>query len=250
MSQSLLSPWFSSSASSLYSKFFTIYDDFEIKIMILFSLCFRTMQVYYQVHVSNTDFFLSLSLSIPCRLAASDIYNLIANGTMHAAVFGTIHLIDTANLTVKVSTLPVWLALPAALYFVLSANRQDSRYPDWLSLVGFLPVLWCIAAVADTYTDQFTAMNSPIKISLQMGFLGLALILVSELRFRLGKALPRVATALMSIGVFFSMNGAIPVLLGTGAHLLDNELHLFYSFVLLCGGVYGAFTLGPRTDLL
>ena len=140
-------------------------------------------------------------------------------------------------------TVPMVMGILASLYFFLTGSKTG-RYSDGLCALGFIPVFWCVASAWETYTDQFTAMNSPIKISLQMGFLGLALILVSELRFRLGKALPRVATALMSIGVFFSMNGAIPVLLGTGAHLLDNELHLFYSFVLLCGGVYGAFTLG------
>ena len=139
-------------------------------------------------------------------------------------------------------TVPMVMGILASLYFFLTGSKTG-RYSDGLCALGFLPVFWCVASAWETYTDQFTAMNSPIKISLQMGFLGLALILVSELRFRLGKALPRVATALMSIGVFFSLNGAIPVLLGTGAHVLDNELHLFYSFVLLCGGVYGAFTL-------
>ena len=47
----------------------------------------------------------------------------------------------------------------------------------------------------------------------------------------------------MSIGVCFSLNGAIPVLLGTGGRILHNDLHVFYAVVLLCGGIYGAYTL-------
>jgi hypothetical protein len=47
----------------------------------------------------------------------------------------------------------------------------------------------------------------------------------------------------MSIGVFTSLSGSIPVLLGTGARILYNQLHLFYAIVLLCGGLYGAYTL-------
>ena len=47
----------------------------------------------------------------------------------------------------------------------------------------------------------------------------------------------------MSVGVFTSLNGSIPVLLGTGARILYNQLHLFYAIVLLCGGLYGAYTL-------
>ncbi len=137
---------------------------------------------------------------------------------------------------------PMVLALPASAYFFVSADR-GGRYPDWLSLLGFLPVFWCVSAAWETYTDQFTAMNSPIKVGLQMGFIGLALILISELRFRLGKPLPRCAVAFMSIGVFFSLNAAAPILLGTGARILDNVLHLLYAIVLLCGGLYGLYTL-------
>ena len=139
-------------------------------------------------------------------------------------------------------TYPMILGILSSLYFFISGSK-DGTYSDALSALGFIPVVWCVTAAWETYTDQFTAMNSPIKVGLQMGFLGLALILVSELRYRLGKPLPRVAAAFMSMGVFTSLNGAIPVLLGTGAHILDNQLHLLYAIVLLCGGLYGAYTL-------
>ena len=180
------------------------------------------------------------TLRTPNRLSAAFLWGL---SLIVFAVFGLINLINISAVAVKVNTLPIWLALPAALYFILSANRQDSRYPDWLSLVGFLPIFWCIAAVADTYTDQFTAMNSPIKVGLQLGFVGLMLILTSELRFRLGKPLPRTATALLGIGSFLAMCGAVPVLIGTGAHILNNSLHMLYAAVLLCGSLYGLFML-------
>lgn len=139
-------------------------------------------------------------------------------------------------------TAPMVMGILSAFYFLATKNKTG-RYSDGLCALGFLPVVWCVTAAWETYTDQFTAMNSPIKVSLQMGFLGLALILISELRFRLGKPLPRMAAALMSIGVFFSLNGGIPVLLGTGARILLNELHVFYAVVLLCGGIYGAYIL-------
>ena len=151
-------------------------------------------------------------------------------------------LVCYQNRTSNFLTYPMILGILSSLYFFISGSK-DGTYSDALSALGFIPVVWCVTAAWETYTDQFTAMNSPIKVGLQMGFLGLALILVSELRYRLGKPLPRVAAAFMSMGVFTSLNGAIPVLLGTGAHILDNQLHLFYAIVLLCGGLYGAYTL-------
>lgn len=175
------------------------------------------------------------------RLPASFLWGI----SLVAFTVGTL-LLCLAERTGNMVLAPIALGLPASAYFFVSADRSG-RYPDWLSLLGFLPVLWCIAAVGETYVDQFTAMNSPIKVGLQMGFIGLALILISELRFRLGKPLPRAAVALVSIGVFLSLNAAIPVLLATGAHILDNKLHLFYAIVLLCGGLYGLYTLFQYT---
>ena len=137
---------------------------------------------------------------------------------------------------------PVVLGIPASLYFFVSAEKKG-HYTDKLSLLGFLPVIWCVVAAWETYTDLFTAINSPIKLGLQLGLLGLALILISELRFRLRKPLPRLAIAFMSIGVFCSLSGSIPVLLGTAIGVLNNTLHAFYASVLLCGGLYGAIAL-------
>ena len=139
-------------------------------------------------------------------------------------------------------TYPTVMGILGSIYFWLSGHR-NGRYPDLLSLAGFLPVLWCVAAVAETYTDQFTTMNSPIKISLQLGLIGLMVILISELRFRLGKALPRAAVALLGIGSYLALCGAVPLLVATGARILDNTLHLLYAIVLLCGGLYGLFVL-------
>ena len=137
---------------------------------------------------------------------------------------------------------PAILGLLASTYYFLSCNR-NGRYPDWLSLVGYLPVLWSLSAVAETYFDLYTVMNSPVKVSLQMGFLGFALIGLAELRFRVGRATPRYSLALVSIGSFTCLMGAIPVLIATGAQILKNLPHLLYAVVLLFVGLYGFYIL-------
>lgn len=175
------------------------------------------------------------------RLPAAFLYGAVLTAFTVAAF-----LFCYAERTHDALLAPILLGLPAALYFFLSGDRSG-RYPDWLSLIGFLPVFWAVTAIWETYADQFTTMNSPVKVGLQMGFLGLALLQIAELRFRLGKALPRCAVAFMGIGVFLALNGSVPVLLGTGAHILDNTLHLFYALVLLCGGLYGLYTLFQYT---
>lgn len=133
------------------------------------------------------------------------------------------------------------LALLASTYFFATATRSG-QYSDKLTALGFLPVLWCIATIGETYTDLLVAINGPIKLSLQAGFIGLILILLVELRFRLGKRAPRLAVAGMSLGSFLCLVGSVPVLAGTIAGVLTNRLYLLYAIVLLCGGVYGAYT--------
>lgn len=184
---------------------------------------------------------LAVNLDTRLRLPAAFLW-----GAALAVFTVGVFLLCYADRRNNLLTAPMILGILSSLYFFISGDRSG-RYPDWLSLLGFLPVLWCVAAVGETYVDQFTAMNSPIKVGLQLGFLGLALILISELRFRLGKPLPRVAVTFMGIGGYLALCGSVPVLLGTGAMILSNKLHLFYAIVLLCGGLYGLYTLFQYT---
>lgn len=141
---------------------------------------------------------------------------------------------------------PIILALPASLYYFFTL-RRDGRYPDRLSLVGFLPVLWGAACIAETYTDFNAPMNGPVKITLQMGFIGVMLIMVAELRFRLGKPAPRIALALTSIGTFFCLNGSLPLLVAAFAKQFTNPRQIAYAAVLFFVGLYGGYTLFPFT---
>ena len=187
---------------------------------------------------------LAVTLDTRLRLPAAFLW-----GAALAVFTVGVFLLCYADRKNNLLTAPMILGILSSLYFFISGDRSG-RYPDWLSLLGFLPVLWCVAAIGETYVDQFTAMNSPIKVGLQLGFLGLALILISELRFRLGKPLPRVAVTFMGIGGYLALCGSVPVLLGTGAMILSNKLHLFYAIVLLCGGLYGLYTLFQYTWFL
>ena len=147
-----------------------------------------------------------------------------------------------------VMIIPSLLGLLASTYYFVSWNR-DGRYPNWLSFLGYLPALWSISAVGDTYFDNYVTMNSPVKIALQMGFLGFALMCLSELRFRVGRSAPRYSIAFLSIGAFTCLVGSIPVLIATCAGVLDHFRHLLYATVLLCAGLYGLYLLFRYTCL-
>ena len=137
---------------------------------------------------------------------------------------------------------PSLLGLLASTYYFISANR-DGRYPDPLSFVGYLPVFWNIAAVAETYFDNYTTMNSPIKISLHMGFLGFMMINMAELRVRVGKPAPRYSVAFLSIGSYACLVGSVPLLLALWAGTLNNLRQALFAAVLLAAGLYGLYLL-------
>ncbi len=136
----------------------------------------------------------------------------------------------------------ILLGLAAAVFYCISASRPG-RYPDWLSFLGFTPVLWSITSIGDIYFDPYVTMNSPVKISLHLGLLGFMFICLGELRFRVGRFLPRYATIFWAIGSYTCLTGSVPVLAATGAGLLNNFSHLLYAAVLLFAGLYGLYLL-------
>ena len=140
------------------------------------------------------------------------------------------------------------LGVPAALYYVTSSASSD-RSPDWVTMLGFLPIVWCITAVADLYFDPFVTMNSPIKVSLQLGFLGFMAATLGELRFRIGRSLPRLALVFFGLSGYTCLTAAVPLLVATGARVLDHPLHLMYAAVLLVAGLYSLYLLFLHTRL-
>ena len=107
-----------------------------------------------------------------------------------------------------------------------------------------------IAAVADTYFDPYVTMNSPVKVAIQLGFLGLMLVLLAELRFRVGKALPRYSVAFLAIGSYACLVGSVPQLcafaksyFGKASVQPVSPRYALYAAILLVAGIYGLYLL-------
>ena len=137
---------------------------------------------------------------------------------------------------------PAALGILASLYYFISANR-NGRYPDWLSLCGYLSVFWSVAGIGEVYFDRYTAMNSPVKISLLFALMGFMFIVLAEMRFRVDRSMPRYSVFLLSVGCFTTLTGSIPLLVAIGAGKLDSIRLLLYSAVLIVAGFYGFYLL-------
>jgi hypothetical protein len=136
----------------------------------------------------------------------------------------------------------VLLGVPAALYYGISSVKS-THSSDFVTILGFLPIIWCITAVADLYFDVYVTMNSSIKTSLHMEFLGFMAATLGELRFRIGRPLPRLAAILFGMSSFTCLTASIPLLVATGARVLNHPLHLMYAAVLLVAGLYSLYLL-------
>lgn len=139
------------------------------------------------------------------------------------------------------------LSLLSSFYYIASILRMKSH---GLSLLGFAPVFWGLIAMLITYTDQYTTMNSPIKLGLQFGFLGLMLATLAELRFRLEKPAPRASLCFHCFAIFFGYTGSIPTLVRLVPALFNAKLapantaiHCIYALVLLGAGIYTSVRL-------
>jgi len=135
----------------------------------------------------------------------------------------------------------VGAAIVSAIYFAITASRGE-RTSDRLALLGFIPVLWSTLSIGETYVDPYTTINSPLKLALQMGFLGFMVLMTAELRFRLGKPSPRRAICLHAVAAFTCLTGSVSTLAGFAAKVKMDSLYPLYAAVLLAAGIYALLT--------
>lgn len=136
------------------------------------------------------------------------------------------------------------LGLGAAVYFFLTLAAGMRQKAATLSAVGYFAIFWALSCLAETYFDLFTTMNSPVKMILQFGFLSVALMAIAELRFRLGKAAPRMAVCAHGMAVYFCLTAGVSTIVAAICHgNAISTTHLLYAVALIGMGVYAAFRL-------
>lgn len=125
-------------------------------------------------------------------------------------------------------------ALGAATYFLASIFPSAADRTWLLPSLGILPILWALLSIARAYTDHLVAMNSPIKLAVQFGCIGLALMMTAEIRFHLNKALPRLAFSLYGLAVLLCLGTGIPLTLAVSVQP-DTRCH---AVCLFAAGLY------------
>lgn len=128
------------------------------------------------------------------------------------------------------------LAALAAFYFLLIALR-GSRLTHAVTGAGYFVIFWATAAMTEVYTDQFVAMNSPLKISFMTAMMSLMLFMLYELRYLIGRSKPRAYLVSTLAGIMLNAVFSIPVILLTFAGSYNTSPHLPAAAVslVLCG---------------
>ena len=121
-------------------------------------------------------------------------------------------LIDFLSKGVMLSLLTAIACLLSALYVLLSETNLKNTF------LGFAPPIACAFIVAILYFDQSLEINAPLKVATQCALLPLMLYFTAELRYQLGRELPRlyIALALGSIAASSLCILTVPVASITG----------------------------------
>lgn len=116
--------------------------------------------------------------------------------------------------------------LLSAPYAFLQADPNARQRKATVSLLGLLPILSCILLNAYYYFDVSIEMNSPIKLALQIALLPAMLAYVGEVRFHLGRPMPRVYALL---GTWLTALGSLSALALPAAFLFGRMPRADYA---------------------
>ena len=103
--------------------------------------------------------------------------------------------------------------IPAAVYFVISYLYKNDIIKISAATVaglGMLVILWALLCIAHVYFDNFVQMNSPIKNSIQFGFLSIMISMLADIRYLIGRPSPRFYLCAHGLAFFLCLVGTVP----------------------------------------
>jgi hypothetical protein len=118
------------------------------------------------------------------------------------------------------------LGILSVIYFIMTALNKKSGSGHIIA--GFIPIFWAAVSMTEVYINKNIAMNNPLKISFMMTMMSFMLFMVYELRFLLGRGMPKLFMVFSLTGVLVSSVFEIPflILTITGIYKIPD---IFYS---------------------
>ena len=146
---------------------------------------------------------------------------------------------DAGKYQGKLHYLALVLAIPAAFYFLYSIfAEKESRKVK--AVLGITLMLWCMACIIVTYLYIEIPINSPERVLSIISFIALMLFFTEEIRYFLGKPLPRLYCALALCAFVVSVGNSLPLIILSVAKINSFKMSIstIYNFFELSAGTY------------
>lgn len=123
----------------------------------------------------------------------------------------------------------------AALYSILSELSDfREKHTTLLTFLGFAAVIGCILLTAYFYFDVSVEMNAPLKVTTQIGLITAMVGYTGEIRYLLGKPMPRVYLMLASWTVAVGSLAALSVPIASLTQKLPRADYAAGAVLVLC----------------
>ncbi|NLW73557.1 MAG: hypothetical protein GX057_01485 [Clostridiales bacterium] len=144
----------------------------------------------------------------PSKLAAS----VCAAGFLGYAAFRLLSLQNEPTASPPLTLSCIILSALSAPFFLIIAFRSNNAGGGRV-FAGFFPIFWVAVAMSESYTNKLVAMNNPVKVSFLMAALAVMLFMLYELRYLLGRGMPRAFLVFTLAGIHVLAVFAVPTLL-------------------------------------
>ncbi|MEE0969543.1 MAG: hypothetical protein U0M06_09255 [Clostridia bacterium] len=116
------------------------------------------------------------------------------------------------------------------IYFSLFAAGKVGRGENHVYF-GYAVILFFLMVLAKSYFDFFTTMNSPNKLLLQLTLMAVMVYMLYEIRFSIGRAAPRLYSAVSLISIYLTAVCAIPGIAAYFCGVFTKREYLFCHFL-------------------
>lgn len=148
---------------------------------------------------------------LPYRLTTRIAAGILAAAFAAYAVYRFLFDGDTIIVSPLLPIAAIALAGLSVIFFLLIIFIGN-RMPQNSASAGFSVIFWAAVALAEIYTNQYIAMNNPIKVSFMTSMMSIMLFMLYELRFILGRAQPRAFLVTNLTGILLTALYSVSVL--------------------------------------
>ena len=129
----------------------------------------------------------------------------------------------------KMTIALIIVSIPAVIYFFALTKTTVKSTPA-LAMMSFFPTAWFVLRLISVYFDKTLLITSPAKNFHQIALLSIALYMLCESRFILGKPLGKLFFVMISVAPILVFTSSLPAMLFSGRLMIgDSDNFIVYA---------------------